>query len=84
MSVNKPNRPAEKQIRDFGEGLSLASILVIDDETGVRIFLVKILAPRCKRVLSDECEPVSICRDTCEPMLNKVDATQREQRYGSS
>ncbi len=35
---------------DFGADLSLASILVVDDEPGMRNFLVKILGPRCKRV----------------------------------
>ncbi len=35
---------------DYGENLSAASILVIDDEPGMRNFLSKILAPRCKRV----------------------------------
>jgi NADH dehydrogenase FAD-containing subunit len=28
------------------------------------------------QVLSDECEPVSVGRQTPEPMLNKVDATR--------
>jgi DNA-binding NtrC family response regulator len=35
---------------DFGADLSLASVLVVDDEPGMRNFLVKILSPRCKRV----------------------------------
>jgi DNA-binding NtrC family response regulator len=35
---------------DFGESLKSASILVIDDEPGMRNFLTKILSPRCKRV----------------------------------
>ena len=34
----------------YGETLTSASILVIDDEVGMRNFLTKILAPRCKRV----------------------------------
>jgi len=39
---------------------------------------------RCPRwMLSDECEPVSVSRDTREPMLSKVDATRQEQHYGS-
>lgn len=35
---------------DYGENLATASILVIDDEPGMRNFLTKILTPRCKRV----------------------------------
>lgn len=35
---------------DYGETLASASILVIDDEPGMRNFLTKILQPRCKRV----------------------------------
>ena len=34
----------------YGETLASASILVIDDEVGMRNFLTKILRPRCKRV----------------------------------
>ncbi|MEP2782546.1 MAG: sigma-54 dependent transcriptional regulator [Pseudoruegeria sp.] len=35
---------------EYGESLAGASILVIDDEPGMRNFLTKILQPRCKRV----------------------------------
>ncbi|CUJ90283.1 Transcriptional regulatory protein ZraR [Shimia thalassica] len=35
---------------EYGENLAGASILVIDDEPGMRNFLTKILTPRCKRV----------------------------------
>jgi len=35
---------------EYGGNLIGASILVIDDEPGMRYFLSKILAPRCKRV----------------------------------
>jgi DNA-binding NtrC family response regulator len=35
---------------DFGADMALASVLVVDDEPGMRNFLVKILSPRCKRV----------------------------------
>jgi len=41
----KPAAPDE-----YGESLAHASILVIDDEPGMRNFLMKILKPRCKRV----------------------------------
>lgn len=35
---------------EFGPWLAQASILVIDDEPGMRNFLVRTLAPRCKRI----------------------------------
>ncbi|MFV1463580.1 MULTISPECIES: sigma-54-dependent transcriptional regulator [unclassified Phaeobacter] len=35
---------------EYGENLAGASILVIDDEPGMRNFMTKILTPRCKRV----------------------------------
>ncbi|MQQ10236.1 response regulator [Epibacterium sp. SM1979] len=35
---------------DYGDSLAGASILVIDDEPGMRNFMTKILEPRCKRV----------------------------------
>lgn len=37
---------------DFGAGLALSSVLIIDDEMGMRNFLTKILTPRCRRVES--------------------------------
>ncbi|MEX0304184.1 MAG: sigma-54-dependent transcriptional regulator [Leisingera sp.] len=36
---------------DYGGNLAGASILVVDDEPGMRNFLTKILEPRCKRVV---------------------------------
>jgi len=36
--------------KEFGSWLSQASILVVDDEPGIRNFLVKILQPRCREV----------------------------------
>src|SRR5262245_66260582 len=35
---------------EFGPWLTQASILVVDDEPGMRHFLVRTLGPRCKRV----------------------------------
>nr|WP_302476874.1 AraC family transcriptional regulator [Ruegeria arenilitoris] len=35
-------------------------------------------------VLSDEFEPVSVCRGNREPIRNKVDATRRERRCVSA
>ena len=52
--MNKPNVPApgdpSNKPTEFGADLALASVLVVDDEPGMRNFLVKILGPRCKRV----------------------------------
>ncbi|MDQ7069637.1 MAG: sigma-54 dependent transcriptional regulator [Rhodobacterales bacterium] len=46
--MNKPETLSNDS--GFGAGLALASILVVDDEPGMRNFLMKILGPRCKRV----------------------------------
>ena len=35
---------------EFGPWLAEASILVVDDEPGMRNFLVKLLGPRCRRI----------------------------------
>ena len=35
---------------EFGPWLAQASILVVDDEPGMRNFLVRVLGPRCKRI----------------------------------
>lgn len=35
---------------EFGHNLAFASVLIVDDEPGIRNFLNKTLAPRCKRV----------------------------------
>lgn len=43
-------KPSPERKDDYGENLEFASILVIDDEPGMRNFLTKILRPRCKRV----------------------------------
>ncbi len=49
MSVD-PSRDSVESVADpeFGPWLAHASILVVDDEPGMRNFLVKILGPRCK------------------------------------
>lgn len=41
----------EGQNLEFGPWLSQASILIVDDEPGIRNFLVKMLKPRCKEVV---------------------------------
>ncbi|WP_297767365.1 sigma-54 dependent transcriptional regulator [uncultured Roseovarius sp.] len=44
-------RPAPDETRDdYGENLSRAAVLIIDDEPGMRNFLIKTLGARCKRV----------------------------------
>lgn len=50
--MNKPSGPPvpEQGREDYGENLKFASVLVIDDEPGMRNFLIKILEPRVKRV----------------------------------
>jgi len=35
---------------EFGPWLAQASILVVDDEPGMRNFLMRTLGPRCKRI----------------------------------
>lgn len=50
MNIEEKRSPAKGADSGFGAGLALASILVVDDEPGMRNFLVKILRPRCKRV----------------------------------
>jgi len=45
-----PAPEASHRKDDYGETLAAASILVVDDEPGMRNFLIKTLTPRCKRV----------------------------------
>lgn len=42
--------PMSSQNSDFGPWLAQSSILVVDDEPGMRNFLVRTLSPRCKHV----------------------------------
>lgn len=51
MSVDQ-SRESVEPVSDpeFGPWLAQASILVVDDEPGMRNFLVKILGPRCKLI----------------------------------
>lgn len=51
MSVSDPNFSSEPGVDlALGPWLGQASILVVDDEPGMRNFLVKILQPRCKMI----------------------------------
>ncbi len=45
------DKDAEGNAPEFGPWLSQASILIVDDEPGMRNFLVKTLSPRCRRVV---------------------------------
>jgi hypothetical protein len=51
MSVD-PTREIVEPVGDpeFGPWLAQASLLVVDDEPGIRNFLVKILGPRCRLI----------------------------------
>ncbi len=48
--MNKAHQPLPPDPSEFGASLALASILIVDDEPGMRNFLVRILQPLCKRV----------------------------------
>ncbi len=48
--MNIPEKNVSDMSSEFGMGLGLCSILVVDDEPGMRNFLSKVLTPRCKRV----------------------------------
>ena len=51
MSVEQGQAGADHAAdAEFGPWLAGASILVVDDEPGMRNFLVKLLGPRCKRI----------------------------------
>lgn len=50
VNANKENHNDSRSL-EFGPWLSQASILVVDDEPGIRNFLVKMLTPRCKQVV---------------------------------
>lgn len=48
--MNTPNNVNLPEQSEFGNGLAQAAVLVVDDEPGIRNFLVKILAPMVGRV----------------------------------
>lgn len=79
--------------REFGPWLSHASILVVDDEPGMRNFLVKILKPRCRRVaeaadtveasrLLDEGHFDVVILDNVMPGVNGVDWLREQRKVG--
>ncbi len=47
-TASKPRQSASEQ--EFGPWLAQASILIIDDEPGMRNFLMRMLGPRCKHI----------------------------------
>ncbi len=77
----------------FGPWLSQASILVVDDEPGMRNFLVKILKPRCRNVaeaantqeaakLLDAGHFDVVILDNIMPGKNGVDWLREQRRVG--
>jgi len=78
---------------EFGPWLAQASILVVDDEPGMRNFLVRTLGPRCKRIeqavdteeasrkLDDSHFDVVIL-DNIMPGQNGVDWLAEQRRIG--
>lgn len=78
---------------EFGPWLSQASILVVDDEPGMRNFLVKILKPRCRRVaeaadtqeasrLLDEGHFDVVILDNIMPGQSGVDWLREQRKVG--
>jgi len=78
---------------EFGAGLPQSSVLVIDDEPGMRNFLVKILGPRCKRVeqaasvqeaakLLDENHFDIVILDNIMPGQNGLDWLKEQRKVG--
>jgi len=50
MAINMTRTATPTRSDDYGESLAQASVLIVDDEPGMRNFLAKTLGPRCKRV----------------------------------
>ncbi len=78
---------------DFGTGLALSSVLIIDDEAGMRNFLTKILAPRCLRVenassaqeaekLLDQNHFDIVILDNIMPRKNGLDWLKEQRKLG--
>ena len=78
---------------DFGTDLAMTSILVVDDEPGMRNFLVKILSPCCKRVeqaanvtdaakLLDENHFDIVILDNIMPNGNGLDWLKEQRKVG--
>ncbi len=78
---------------EFGESLSIASILIVDDEPGMRNFLFKILTPYCRRVeqasnvsdaakLLDETHFDIVILDNIMPKENGLDWLKEQRKLG--
>lgn len=78
---------------DYGESLKTASILVIDDEPGMRNFLTKTLEPRCKKVaqagsvaeaskILDEAHFDLVILDNIMPGKTGLDWVHEQRRVG--
>lgn len=91
MSV--PQKAEQSTPDDFGHTLAGASILVIDDEPGMRNFLCKILGPRVKRVEQaaspdeatqklDEAHFDLVILDNIMPRRTGLDWVTEQQRKG--
>ena len=57
-----PEQSAHSADTDFGPWLRRASILIVDDEPGMRNFLKRTLEPRCARI--DEAKDLLLVRGT--------------------
>ena len=65
--MSQVNRDTEAMSKHdaYGESLSHASVLIVDDEPGMRNFLSKTLEPHCKRVAQAACpKDAAIILDT--------------------
>lgn len=84
----------DTQIGDeFGKSLSVTSVLVVDDEPGMRNFLCKILSPYCKQVeqaanvddaakLLDESHFDVVILDNIMPKVNGLDWLKEQRKLG--
>lgn len=78
---------------EFGAGLALSSVLVVDDEAGMRNFLMKTLQPRCARVecaanaeaaskLLDDSHFDIVILDNIMPRKTGLDWLEEQRRQG--
>ncbi len=80
-------------VDEFGAGLALSSVLIVDDEAGMRNFLMKILGPCCLRVecasnaedatkLLDENHFDIVVLDNIMPNQNGLDWLKEQRKIG--
>jgi len=92
MTTRAPAR-SEPPRDDYGESLVRASILVVDDEPGMRNFLTKTLGPRCRHVeLARSCAEASeildqvhfdlVILDNVMPDKTGLDWLEEQRRVG--